>query len=450
MQKQKMPSIKAHLTRGAFYSLLLLAVSVIPFALAQRTTFKRSMAGNRIQAATALNDSGRASAVAGALPRREIFGFEGFPTATATATATATPTPGPCLFRVLIAYTDVSGQPSTIRNEILGELGVGEVDFWDCFFTIPTLAQLLQYNIVYAFSYSGWSDPVAMGNVLADYEDAGGVVVVGAVAWLQGGSTLAGRWMTGGYSPYNLTNVALSSNNMANITNPGHPLMQGVNSLSASYRTGVTLATGATSVADWTDGPPAVAYQTNNGHTAVGLNAYLGHDHPFAGEWGRVIVNTGRWLAPLCQTPSPTPTATFAPTSTPTATATATATPSAAPCSVTGINPACFSTVDTRRLIDFAVFVSDPVDPATLQPSDLMCNGIPASAVAYTPGSTTISFHFGNPPLMQGLNTMHIAAGAFNCVNGQPVVEFMCTLTGVVPREPSPRPRPSPAPRPTP
>jgi hypothetical protein len=146
-------------------------------------------------------------------------------------------------------------------------------------------------------------------------------------------------------------------------------------------------------------------------------------------------------------THTPTPTATFTPTSTPTATATASATPSSAPCSVSGISPPCGSTVNTR-LIDFAVYVSDPVDPATLQGSDLTCNGMPASAVAYTPGSTTISFEFGQRPLVQGPNTIHIAAGAFNCVNGQPVVEFTCTLTGYSPREISPRPRPTPAPRP--
>src|SRR6266567_9114782 len=43
MKKQINPTIKAHLIRGAFYVLLLLAVCVIPFALAQRDT-KRSVA----------------------------------------------------------------------------------------------------------------------------------------------------------------------------------------------------------------------------------------------------------------------------------------------------------------------------------------------------------------------------------------------------------------------
>ena len=44
MKKQINPNTKAHLIRSAFYVLLLLAVCVIPFALAQRNTPKRSVA----------------------------------------------------------------------------------------------------------------------------------------------------------------------------------------------------------------------------------------------------------------------------------------------------------------------------------------------------------------------------------------------------------------------
>src|SRR6267378_8442768 len=47
MKKQINPTIKAHLIRSAFYVLLLLAVCVIPFALAQRNTTKRSAAAQK-------------------------------------------------------------------------------------------------------------------------------------------------------------------------------------------------------------------------------------------------------------------------------------------------------------------------------------------------------------------------------------------------------------------
>ena len=42
MKKQINPTIKAHLIRGAFYLLLLVAVCAIPFALAQRNATKRA------------------------------------------------------------------------------------------------------------------------------------------------------------------------------------------------------------------------------------------------------------------------------------------------------------------------------------------------------------------------------------------------------------------------
>ena len=43
MKKQINPTIKAHLIRGAFYLLLLVAVCAIPFALAQRNPAARKM-----------------------------------------------------------------------------------------------------------------------------------------------------------------------------------------------------------------------------------------------------------------------------------------------------------------------------------------------------------------------------------------------------------------------
>src|SRR4029077_7512226 len=47
MKKQINPRTKAHLIRGAFYLVLLIAVCAIPFALAQRTAAKRSVAEQR-------------------------------------------------------------------------------------------------------------------------------------------------------------------------------------------------------------------------------------------------------------------------------------------------------------------------------------------------------------------------------------------------------------------
>src|SRR6059058_1650238 len=60
MKQQINPNVKAHLIRGACYLLLLLAIYVIPFALAQRTTPKRNRPATTITVTNG-NDSGPGS-----------------------------------------------------------------------------------------------------------------------------------------------------------------------------------------------------------------------------------------------------------------------------------------------------------------------------------------------------------------------------------------------------
>src|SRR6266576_1864189 len=71
MKKRINQRVKAHLIRGAFYLLFLVAVCTIPFALAQRTTAKQSTVGSTMQLPTISTDSGPA---ASAVP------MPGFPT----------------------------------------------------------------------------------------------------------------------------------------------------------------------------------------------------------------------------------------------------------------------------------------------------------------------------------------------------------------------------------
>ena len=65
--------------------------------------------------------------------------------------------------------------------------------------------------------------------------------------------------------------------------------------------------------------------------------------------------------------------------------------------------------------MDFVVNLTDPVNPATVQATDFTVNGIPANSFVLSNGNATITFHFNSSPVTtQGLQTMNIAAGAFN------------------------------------
>jgi len=100
---------------------------------------------------------------------------------------------------------------------------------------------------------------------------------------------------------------------------------------------------------------------------------------------------------------------------------------------VTTTNPTCNSVVNTQPT-DFVINLSDPVDPATVQASDFTVNGTPANSFVLSNGNATITFHFNTSPVTaEGVQTMHIPAGAFSrASDGMPNFEFTCTFCYVV------------------
>ncbi|HEU0209077.1 MAG TPA: dockerin type I domain-containing protein [Candidatus Udaeobacter sp.] len=97
--------------------------------------------------------------------------------------------------------------------------------------------------------------------------------------------------------------------------------------------------------------------------------------------------------------------------------------------SVTTANPACGTIINTQPT-DFAVNLTDPVNPATVQGSDFTVNGIPANSVVLSNGNATITFHFNSTPVTaQGVQTMHMAANAINrASDNQGNLDFTCTF----------------------
>ena len=243
----------------------------------------------------------------------------GSPTPTATPTATGSCTPSS--FHVLIAYSDTAA-PTQLQSEILAEPGVTAVDLFDAQAGTPTLAQLQQYQIVVPYSNFPFLDADTLGNNLADYVDGGGVVVQYGFSHYGPGQPygINGRWASGNYNPYSYsTNIQFNPFSLGTF-NAGHPLMAGVTMLNSDFENVVSPAAGATEVAQDNFGDSLVAYRpVSGGHTTVGVTAYVGSDATQSGDWGKVIVNAGRWLiSGPCGTPTPTATASGTPSATPT------------------------------------------------------------------------------------------------------------------------------------
>jgi extracellular elastinolytic metalloproteinase len=81
---------------------------------------------------------------------------------------------------------------------------------------------------------------------------------------------------------------------------------------------------------------------------------------------------------------------------------------------VTGSTPANGAVIVGTTPSQYVVTLGSAVNPATVQGSDLLVNGLPASSAVLSNGNQTITFTFaGDPISVQGVQSMHINAGAF-------------------------------------
>ena len=165
----------------------------------------------------------------------------------------------------------------------------------------PSLATLMQYDAVIVWSNVSFVDSIAMGDVLADYVDAGGGVVVALFAntTTTTNRNLAGRWQDpqGGYIAIPqgggfTTNTTVS---IGEVPDPEHPIMDGVESFindvgigtngpfGAWRPTNTALTAGSTLVARYTDGKTLIAVAPNPRVVELGF-------HPVSSA-----VNDGYW-----------------------------------------------------------------------------------------------------------------------------------------------------------
>ena len=134
--------------------------------------------------------------------------------------------------RIVLLGADTNTYLQDVKAKIVGTgmFQNADVDVYSAMSpaTTPTLTQLQQYAAVMTWPNYKYTDSVEMGNVLADYVDSGGGLVVCAFAYMTDAWGLAGRIATGSYLPF--TQASFSSQaNMTLIKDlPSHYLLQGV------------------------------------------------------------------------------------------------------------------------------------------------------------------------------------------------------------------------------
>jgi len=222
--------------------------------------------------------------------------------------------------KVLLLHT-YADQANTLRNSVAEKCGnfCVEFDTLDWGPTgenrIPALSELTPYDVLVVgtnyFHYMG----DAMGDRLAEYMDAagdtgGGVVVMqGALDDAFGcDAGICGRFDSEQYSPIPRGYIYGPSGSMGAIYVPGHPLLDGVSTVSTLALAGeiYTINSGATRVVDWNDGRVLGATNTNpvvsNGARSVALNFFPIYGYT-GGDFAQMIANAIRWAS---RQPDPT------------------------------------------------------------------------------------------------------------------------------------------------
>lgn len=179
-----------------------------------------------------------------------VAGFAGYANAASNLGSTAIPvfeghrltpiTSGP---RVL--YCPSEEDDPVYRARIAAWIG-GTCDYFDARFATPSLAELAGYNGVMTWTDYPYFDNVAMGNVLADFVDLGGHVVLGAFCAYTMGNYLAGRIMTdtSRYCPVTGGSNHFSMSMWDGSCGEG-PVHAGITSYGACYRDYLTLVNGS-------------------------------------------------------------------------------------------------------------------------------------------------------------------------------------------------------------
>lgn len=165
----------------------------------------------------------------------------------------------------------------------------------------PPLETLLEYDAILTWSNVSYDDAVSMGNVLADYVDAGGGVVVGVFANTSANPAryLQGRWITDpGYIaiPQQGGFVDGTAAGLGQVFIVDHPILDGVSTFwnnaplgsngqpFGAWRPAQTnLTAGSTIVARWTTGETLIAIAPNPRVVEIGF-------HPVSNA-----VNAGYW-----------------------------------------------------------------------------------------------------------------------------------------------------------
>ncbi len=155
----------------------------------------------------------------------------------------------------------------------------------DCFAGgVVSLDNLLDNDVAVVWNDVPLGDPDRVGDMLADFVDRGGTVLLGGRAIQDGPAGLGGRWAAEKYSPLGSTGAPKGPASLASIADPTDPLFAGVAALSTTNHLDAALQGDGELRATWSDGEALLAtrsFQPGVGPQVIAINASFEN-----GQWG--------------------------------------------------------------------------------------------------------------------------------------------------------------------
>jgi len=192
-----------------------------------------------------------------------------------------------------LVFLQSGADVSLIRSLLIGFPDISVVDVLDARFVAPSLQQLRQYDVALVVTNTVFEDPVALGDVLADYVDEGGGVVLTLAAFIQGWE-LQGRLIDEGYSPFEVGVGPQGGASLGDFDRT-HPIMEGVETASGTLLGAVSLSDNAQLVAQWDNTQPFVATKG----LVVAVNIYLSGNGFWNGDVPLILRNAAFWSSNL-------------------------------------------------------------------------------------------------------------------------------------------------------
>ena len=191
---------------------------------------------------------------------------------------------------VLLALADGDDAGDEVRDSLLASGIADVVGHFSCRNGTPTMADLEGYDCVITWSNNPYQNPVATGDTLAAYVEAGGAVVICEFAFYSPTFDLEGRIMSE-YSPFTTGTTGYQTHNLG-WYDPTHPIMENVTACSEFYDFDVTLQGNVEDVARYDNDWPLVA--ANADYTnVVAINAYFGTPaRRWTGDMMRILLNS--------------------------------------------------------------------------------------------------------------------------------------------------------------